>query len=73
MAYPKALQPLRWFLTAHERASITTALREMFGDKDNQQVGATFITREYIEYLGIKIKKILLARKLKSICFKISR
>ena len=27
---PAALE--RWFLTAHERASITTALREMFGD-----------------------------------------
>ena len=31
---PAALE--RWFLTARECASITTALREMFGDKDNQ-------------------------------------
>ena len=31
---PAALE--RWFLTAHERACITTALREMLGDKDNQ-------------------------------------
>ena len=30
----------RWFLTAHEHASVTTALREMYGDDENLQVGA---------------------------------
>ena len=30
----------RWFLTAHERASVTTALREMYGDDENHHVGA---------------------------------
>ena len=35
---PAALE--RWFLTAHERASVTTALREMYGDDENLQVGA---------------------------------
>lgn len=35
---PAALE--RWFLTAHERTSVTTALREMYGDDENHQVGA---------------------------------
>ena len=35
---PAALE--RWFLTARERASVTTALREMYGDDENHQVGA---------------------------------
>ena len=35
---PAALD--RWFLTAHECASVTTALREMYGDDENHQVGA---------------------------------
>ena len=30
----------RWFLTAHERASVTTALKEIYGDNENHQVGA---------------------------------
>ena len=30
----------RWFLTAHECASVTTVLREMYGDDENHQVGA---------------------------------
>ena len=30
----------RWFLTAHECASVTTALKEMYGDDENHQVGA---------------------------------
>ena len=33
---PAALE--RWFLTAHECASVTTALREMYGDDENHQV-----------------------------------
>ena len=32
---PAALE--RWFLTAHERASVTTALREMYGDSESDQ------------------------------------
>ena len=35
---PAALE--RWFLNAHERPSVTTALREMYGDDENHQVGA---------------------------------
>ena len=35
---PAALE--RWFLTAHERASVTTALKEIYGDNENHQVGA---------------------------------
>ena len=35
---PAALE--RWFLTAHERTSVTTALKEMYGDNENHQVGA---------------------------------
>ena len=35
---PAALE--RWFLTAHERASVATALKEMYGDNENHQVGA---------------------------------
>ena len=34
---PAALE--RWFLTAHERVSVTTALREMYGDDENHLVG----------------------------------
>ena len=35
---PAALE--RWFLTAHERASVTTAFKEMYGDNEIHQVGA---------------------------------
>ena len=35
---PAALE--RWFLTAHERTLVTTALREIYGDDEKHQVGA---------------------------------
>ena len=35
---PAALE--RWFLTAHKRASVTTALREMYRDDESHQEGA---------------------------------
>ena len=29
----------RWFLTAHERASVTTALKEMYAIRDSDRMG----------------------------------
>ena len=34
---PSALQ--RWFLTAHERASVTTALKEMYAIRESDRLG----------------------------------
>lgn len=54
---PAALE--RWFLTAHERASVTTALREMYGDEESNKTSHKEATPQRVKRDEEDVRKLM--------------